>query len=355
MSEMNQKLDKNKFSSHIKWPRCKAAVLGGFLLILPMFGLLSSRQAIASNSTEEAYSFALVGDMPYDVGIERDDPAMNRLVAQVNNDPSIKWVLHVGDIKTGASRCSDKMLSDRKRRFEQFSAPFVLTPGDNEWTDCHRLTAGRFDPLERLNALRELFFDEDPIALKQNVDWLKVQSETQGDFADFSENRMWAKQGVVFGTIHLVGSQNGQQKFSIFASVKRSDRHDEALHLRQQAAQSWLQAIFDVAEKEKSPAVFIAIHANPGLGPHASSENRAPYRKVIRKLYRESKKFPGRVVLAHGDSHTFRVDQPRFGKTRAPHNLIRVESFGDSNANWIKVSVDTNSPAIFSFAPVVNR
>ncbi len=34
----------------------------------------------------------------------------------------------------------------------------VYTPGDNEWTDCHRSNNGKYDPLERLAALRNGFF-----------------------------------------------------------------------------------------------------------------------------------------------------------------------------------------------------
>ena len=35
----------------------------------------------------------------------------------------------------------------------------MYTPGDNEWTDCHRPNNGAYDPLERLNTgVRETFF-----------------------------------------------------------------------------------------------------------------------------------------------------------------------------------------------------
>ncbi|MEU6787396.1 hypothetical protein ABZ912_50105 [Nonomuraea angiospora] len=38
--------------------------------------------------------------------------------------------------------------------FGTFDDPFVLTPGDNEWTDCHRTAAGGYAPTERLDAVR---------------------------------------------------------------------------------------------------------------------------------------------------------------------------------------------------------
>lgn len=36
--------------------------------------------------------------------------------------------------------------------------PLVYTPGDNEWTDCHRVNNGAYDPLDRLAAVRKTFF-----------------------------------------------------------------------------------------------------------------------------------------------------------------------------------------------------
>jgi hypothetical protein len=42
--------------------------------------------------------------------------------------------------------------------------PLIYVPGDNEWTDCRRLAAGGFDPVERLQKLRELFFADAALA-----------------------------------------------------------------------------------------------------------------------------------------------------------------------------------------------
>ena len=41
--------------------------------------------------------------------------------------------------------------------FDRFADPLVYTPGDNEWTDCHRANNGGYNPLERLA--------EDPLAV----------------------------------------------------------------------------------------------------------------------------------------------------------------------------------------------
>ena len=62
------------------------------------------------------------------------------------------------DIKGGREPCSDALFARRRALLARSAHPLVLLPGDNEWTDCHRPSAGAFDPLERLAALRRRFF-----------------------------------------------------------------------------------------------------------------------------------------------------------------------------------------------------
>ncbi|MGE5764958.1 MAG: metallophosphoesterase [Mycobacterium leprae] len=100
-------------------------------------------------------TFVLIGDVPYGDVQRAQFPA---LVADVNADPKVRMVLHAGDVKNGGSACSDERFADLTALFDTFEDPFVLTPGDNEWTDCHRTAAGSYLPTERLEAVRHYFF-----------------------------------------------------------------------------------------------------------------------------------------------------------------------------------------------------
>jgi len=63
-------------------------------------------------SNEDGYTFAVIGDIPYgDAAIARF-PAN---VAQINADPAVQWVDHLGDIKNGSSVCSDAYFQLIKR------------------------------------------------------------------------------------------------------------------------------------------------------------------------------------------------------------------------------------------------
>src|ERR671919_2379805 len=66
--------------------------------------------------------------------------------------------------------CDDPVYQHEFARMESFQDALIYTPGDNEWTDCHRPAAGAYDPLERLGFLRSVFFSE-PTARWASESW----------------------------------------------------------------------------------------------------------------------------------------------------------------------------------------
>lgn len=317
-----------------------------YLRILLTFVLTT---VCVARAISEPFEFALIGDLPYGVKIGEKDHASEKLFKHLNQQP-LSWVIHVGDIKTGGSTCSDEMLLDRKARFDTIQHPFVFTPGDNEWTDCHRALAGSFDPLERLNKLREIFYSEEELIDLKKTLKLTSQSEAQDNFADFKENFHWQKDGVHFATLHIVGSSNGKQKFSQLSKVKHGKAHKKEVKQRENAATAWLTQVFTEAKSQQAKALFVAIHANTGLGKR-DKDKHDPFAFFNRRLEKELKDFDKPLVLAHGDSHYFRLDKPSVnGWARAPKNFMRLESFGENNSAWVKVSVDPESPQVFSYS-----
>ena len=85
------------------------------------------------------FAFALIGDMPY--GAIREAP-FARLVTEINRDNDVDFVMHAGDIKAGSERCDDSLIQHRFDQYQAFQRAFIYTPGDNEWTDCHRVNNG---------------------------------------------------------------------------------------------------------------------------------------------------------------------------------------------------------------------
>ena len=283
------------------------------------------------------FSFALIGDMPYS---EEATDQFDHLIRQVNEDEYVRWVLHVGDIKSGGTSCSDSYFQSRLDQFQQFQRSFILIPGDNEWTDCHREAAGSFEPLERLEKFRSLFYPVPGLSLGNPEKTLVTQASSPG-FGAYPEHVRWEEQGVVFMGLHILGSSNAMADFP-----GRSEADDREALERMEAAIAWMVEGFEHAHAMDSPGLFLMIHANPGF------ENRSEqsvYHDFLDALERETIRFGRPVLLAHGDSHYFRIDKPlvQTGSGGRIDNFTRVETFGAGDVHWLKVTVDPADQNVF--------
>lgn len=142
---------------------------------------LATASADVGKAAPSSYVFGVIGDVPYGADQVAAFPGW---VDQISADADVRFVAHVGDIKSGSSVCSDEYFDFIRAEFDRFDTPLVFTPGDNEWTDCHRPNNGAYDPYERLDALRARFYPEPGVSLgattmkvdaqpgfPENVDW----------------------------------------------------------------------------------------------------------------------------------------------------------------------------------------
>ena len=293
-------------------------------------------------------SFALIGDMPY--GTE-DVGKFERLIEDVNGDSEVEWVLHVGDIKTGSTPCSDEYFESRLDLYQRFERPFVFIPGDNEWTDCHRAPAGGYQPLERLGKLRSLFYPEPGQSLG-NPTLTVITQAAEPEFNEFPEHVRWQQNGVVFVGLHIVGSANGMAPFE-----GRTEVDDAEATRRMEAAVTWMKQAFQVAHRSNSSGVFLMIHANPGFFENADDNFRRPFRPFLTSLEQETIRFGKPVLLAHGDFHYFEIDKPlvNTGSGKRIENFTRVQTFGDSDVHWLKVIVDPEDENVFTIRQEIVR
>src|SRR3989442_1152336 len=152
-------------------------------------------------------TLAVIGATPYGAAKLEAFPS---LIDLITSGPKVDLVAPLGDIKTGTnSPCTDEYFAIVKSLFDAFKDPFVYTPGDNKWTDCHVATTnnGLYTPTERLQAIRALFF---PVA-GQTLGGRKKQVLTQVDDpanSTYVENTMWMESQVVFAAINVAGSNN---------------------------------------------------------------------------------------------------------------------------------------------------
>jgi hypothetical protein len=312
------------------------------ILVLLGCGLVASAVPFVAgeaqlNQGQGRFAFALIGDMPY--GPEGDAKFPN-VIADINADRQIAFVAHNGDFKNGSSLCSNELFANRLDLFNQFDAPFVFIPGDNEWTDCHRANNGSYDPIERLQYLRALFFPSN-----QSLGRRPMPLDRQSDYSPFGlyrENTRWMAGQVLFVGLHVVGSNN---------NVGRTPVADAEYALRNQANMAWLEQSFAIAAAQQARAVMIIFQANPLFELAAADPRRLGFNDTLDALERLTLAYGRPVVLVHGDSHYFRIDKPLFGERsgRRLESFTRVETFGENDNHWLHVSVEPTSPNVFVF------
>ena len=303
--------------------------------------LLALAAASSAAQVTQRFSFAIVGDAPYSALEE----AVFAQVLQEANQEDLAFVVHVGDIKSGGSPCSDELYQQRRQMFQASRHPFILVPGDNDWTDCHRKAAGGYDPLERLARMRQLFY-ADALSLGQKTLALERQSDdpaTTAEFREYRENVRWARNGVLFIGLNVPGSNNN------FGRTPQMDAEHEQ---RGRANAAWLAQGFERARSMGHAAVFVFIQANPDFSlAYLRRVNRADgYAAFKKELLAHTLAFGKPVVLVHGDTHRFRVDQPLYDPAtlKRVEQFTRIESFGSPVVDWITVTLDPADPKLIS-------
>ncbi len=289
----------------------------------------------------ETLSFGLFGDMPYNQWQHDNLP---KLIAEMDGE-NLAFVVHDGDIKNGSSVCSDEVLKGIQAVFQKSATPLVYVPGDNEWTDCHRKSNGSYDPLERLDKLREWFFPSD-VALGQRP--LKLQRQSRDPaFAKYRENVRWEASGVLFVGLNVPGSDNN------FDGTRRGSGPVAEFIERGAANKAWLAQAFALARGKKLAGILIVIQGNPGFHAANAGNPNPGYRDFLNQLREETQAFAGQVVLVHGDTHHHQINQPMEDPNtkETVKNFTRVETIGAPFFGWVRGTVDTADPQVFKFTP----
>ena len=291
----------------------------------------ASAVLLAGTVHAETWRFAVIGDTPYSDYERRELPRMFDEIAAEH----AAFIVHAGDFKEGKRVCSDELFGERHALFDASPLPLIYVPGDNEWTDCRQLSAGGFDPVERLQKLRELFFAE---ARSLGRKTLPVEQQAGG----YPEHLRWRLGPVLFVSLNVPGPNNH------FGPGHTPG--DEFL-ARNPRVLDWLRQGFATARREQSAGVVIIVQANPAFTHHAAGLTHAGYRELLATLADETLAFPGQVLLVHGDTHWQRIDQPLLHPETKQRitRFTRLETFGYPFMGWVKVIIDDQQAQLFRF------
>jgi len=186
--------------------------------------------------------------------------------------------------------------------------------------------------------LRRTFFSDPGRSLGAAPRAVESQAEVMGGaFSPHVENTRFTHGGVMVITAHVVGSGNNRKRF-----LSAATREYKA---RERANIAWLKDSFARAEREGARAIVLALQADmfkeefdtPGH-PEAFTLF-SPYRDFGHTLKRLAARFERPVLLIYGDSHSF---------------ITALQVFGERDMHAVRVMIDTEDPAVFAFAPLLN-
>lgn len=285
--------------------------------------------ASASVATAADWHFTIIGDTPY---TDAERQLLPRMLQQIA-DRKPAFIVHAGDIKSGSQRCDDAMYHDRRALFDAVAAPLVYTPGDNEWTDCHRDNNGGYDPVERLDFLRTVFFSQAKSLGNPAMPVLR-QSDVASD-RPYPENLRWEHQRVVFATLNVTGSNN---------NIGKSDTPSQEFRQRHAANLDWMAAAFAHAAQIDARLVVLTLQGDPHFKAYAAGKPKRGFVDFVDRLREHVLATERPVILIHGDSHNHKIDHPLNDLAGQPiGHFTRIETYGAPFMGWVDVRLSDNS------------
>jgi len=358
------------------------------LFALLLTGLVVTTTALAGNGSPintgsaNVLTVAVYGDAPY--GTSPTDTAQFEaspaFIDSINGDPKVDLVLQVGDIHSGSQYCTAAYDSDVFDLWTRFKDPLVYTPGDNEWSDCHKVKEGggafnktthqidyvldgsgnpvdyaKGNPVANLELVRSIFFAEPGVSLGGRKKQLLSQA-TSGDpafpsDAKYVENVIWEQSKVLFVVINLPGGSNNDQDVWYGAPTETTEQTTERTE-RTGADLRWLDQAFATAQDTGAAAVVIQAQADM-WDPEKGAAHQAGYEPFVQSVASHALAFGKPVLMLNGDSHVYLSDNP-LTPANPIHPGYNVPNFhrivvhgSTSPLEWLKLTVDprANAPA----------
>ena len=289
---------------------------------------------------DRSFTMAVYGDAPYGTtpADTSETDATPAFIAAVNADPDVSTVLHVGDIHSGKQFCTEAYDRQIASLWTGFDDPMVYTPGDNEWTDCHKAaegggtynaTTGQVDfvrdangnlvdfaggnPIDNLDLVRSIFFPAPGRTLGSG----RLHTMSQATFYDrrhpqdaqYVENVLWQRKGFVFVTLDIPGGSNNDAD-PWYGAPTASAAQQQEMAQRTGADLRWLDQAFRLAHDERARGVVVIQQADMWDLDGKTPAHLTNYEPLVKSLADHTQAFRRPVLLFEGDSHIYRSDNP---------------------------------------------
>jgi hypothetical protein len=288
------------------------------------------------------FAFAVVANA---VASQNEEPAAQRLIDAIGRDSQNAFVVYDGNLKGVRESCADALYDRRHALLEASRPALVFVPGQHDWASCGTNGSGAWDPVERLDQLRQTFFS-DPVTLGQTP--LNVTRESEvSRFRPYRENVRWQYGDTVFIAMNV---PNGNNHY-LNAGGRNGEFEDRVI-----ANGFWLEHAAEYAKRRNARAIVIFVQGDPlpereersdrfewlRFG-HRTRDGYVEFRRALAKL---AETFRGPVVLVHTEdvklARGFEIDQPlRNEKGVRIENVTRIAfALHDPLTQWLQIEAD---------------
>lgn len=282
------------------------------------------------------FYFDAFGDTAY---TQAQEVQLIDLIQNTINKEKTAFVVHIGDmqpdplgvsasIPSASIALNETQFRQKRNILWMIKHPFILTPGDNDWSDTIHPLAGPLpgsapfppnsDPIGTLESLRNVFYREGT-----NTKFcFKVvsQPDEQPEYSEFIENKRWIYNNVVFVTLNTISGNNGLNPGPIpqpptapfqqaITDIINESQGTGGFQGRINANQAWLARAFDIAESISARGLVIFTQGGINANFVSPSSGYAPMLQLLRD--RTLAAAPQlKVLFIHGNQHLFGMSKP---------------------------------------------
>jgi len=296
----------------------------GVLVLLLLGTVLSLPAAMAQDS----FQFGVIG---HSFGANSDDAVLRRALA--DSDAANLAFVVVNGIKSSREPCTDTLYGERRELLEQAQNGVIVSLAASDWVGCRNKNGTV--ATERLNRVRELFFDDEFSFGATKLPLLR-QSITP-KFRSYAENARWEFGDVLFATINIPAANN----HFLQDGGRNSEFEDRLI-----ANKDWLQRLFKLAGQKKLSGIVLFCDGNPlaqaSQRPFLSRTQRDGYAETRQRIIQLAAGFHGKVLLVHGENL----------KGESPTGITWHRNLGSLGvtSGWVKLKVDSHGSATFTLA-----
>lgn len=277
--------------------KMKTVSYGLLLVLFINLSAVAQSQPKPDKPANTPVTFYVMGDVPY---IPQEDARLPKQITALPKDA--EFVVHLGDIKGGASPCDETVYNKVFGMLSQSPVPVFIIPGDNEWNDCT-------NPAEAWKLWEKYFMRFDRRWQHSLPVFRQIERE---------ENFSFVKGNVLFVGINIVGGR-------VHDAAEWKERHADDLN--------WVQRnLRRFGADVRSLVVF--GHAMP----------KANHNDFFDPFSKEANEFKKPILYIHGDGHVWMYDRPFAAK-----NILRVEVDQGGVAPPLKITVTDDKTTPFQF------